>query len=86
MDTAEWFFKKSKEEIVLYNSPYVRVLKDDTVVVIANNKIKKQWLEDVHPEHFDSAMQNENIQISSDLTYISVTCYDKSTWQDDLVI
>ena len=83
-DIAEWLFIETPEEIVEKHAFTLnaRIDEDGNLVFVLRNDKKKKWLEGIDTSDFDSAMQNENIQISSDFTHISII-YNERTHDAD---
>ena len=84
-ELVEWFFVESPEEIEKNNSPFARFDKNGWLIVVAGRKTKSEWWAATNPENLDLAMQNKNIKISSDMTHISVLCYN-NTWEEDFTL
>lgn len=82
-DISEWFFEETPEELVEKCAPNARIDDDGNFILIVRNDKRESWLVGADTAGFDAAMQNENIQISSDFTKISVTCNDADTWESD---
>ena len=84
-DICEWVFGKSPQDFVSdpLNQSLTSLDEDGNLLLVAPADYGDGWLQGADTTAFDSAMQNKNIQISSDFTRISVTCNDAETWESD---
>ena len=89
-DVSEWFFIETPEEIVeKYNlsiCTYAKITDDGTLVMVVNPEQEQVWIESMCPNDCAKiAAENQNVLISNDYKNVTVSCYNETTWKNDVL-